>query len=130
MNSARTMRCPCLSGDVYESCCGPVIAGRSAPSAERLMRSRYTAFAHRDTAYLLKSWHASTRPETLDLDDSLEWRALEIVSVVQGGPFDSAGTVEFRAHFRDDGVRGVLHERSTFVKENTHWFYVDGVISD
>ncbi|WP_211230863.1 YchJ family protein [Chitinilyticum aquatile] len=36
--------CPCGSKLEYAVCCGPIIAGAPAPSAEALMRSRYAAF--------------------------------------------------------------------------------------
>ena len=50
--------CPCGSGRAFGACCGPALSGeRPAPTAEALMRSRYTAFTLRDTAYLLASWH-------------------------------------------------------------------------
>ena len=39
-------RCPCLSGDTYGACCGRYHSGAAtAPTAEALMRSRYSAFA-------------------------------------------------------------------------------------
>lgn len=89
------------------------------------MRSRYTAFAVGDTAYLLRSWHSSTRPRRLDLDPALRWTGLEIVDVERGGLFDSAGVVEFRAHHRDVGRPGTQTERSRFVREDGRWVYLD-----
>ncbi|MEJ1092361.1 YchJ family protein [Microbacterium istanbulense] len=120
-------RCPCTSGDVYGSCCGPLLAGRRAPTAVRLMRSRYTAFALADADYLLRSWHPSTRPTSLELDEDVRWMRLDVVDHVTGGPFDDAGEVAFAAHYRHDGERGVLQERSRFVREGGAWFYLDGV---
>jgi SEC-C motif-containing protein len=90
------------------------------------MRSRFTAFAMGDAAYLARTWHSAQRPRRLDLDPSLRWLRLDIVDIVAGGPFDTTGTVEFRAHHRSADGRGVLHERSRFVRENGAWFYVDG----
>lgn len=90
------------------------------------MRSRFSAFAVGDAAYLVRTWHAAQRPRSLDLDPSLRWTRLEIVDTVAGGPFDPSGIVEFRAHHRSSDGRGVLHERSRFVRENGEWFYVDG----
>ncbi|SIN78719.1 YchJ family protein [Agromyces cerinus] len=120
-------RCPCLSGEVFGSCCGPLLAGDSvAPTAVRLMRSRYTAFAVGDVAYLSASWHPDTRPEDLELDDETRWVRLDILGTEGGGPFDRHGTVEFRASYRSDEERGVLHERSRFTREGGRWFYVDG----
>ncbi|WP_298036498.1 YchJ family protein [uncultured Microbacterium sp.] len=121
------MRCPCTSGDIFDSCCGPILAGaRDAPTAERLMRSRFTAFALEDAAYLLRSWHPSTRPADLDLDDDVRWTRLDILDVVEGGPFDDCGVVEFEAFYREEGRAGSMRERSRFRREDRIWRYVDG----
>ncbi|MBS1905118.1 MAG: YchJ family protein [Actinobacteria bacterium] len=122
-------RCPCGSGDVFDACCGPILAGRPAPTAERLMRSRYTAFAIGAAAYLLRSWHPSTRPASVDIDPGVRWLRLDILAKAGGGPFDTEGIVEFEAIHRDAAGRGVLHERSRFVREGGRWLYVDGDVS-
>ena len=93
------------------------------------MRSRYTAFARGDAAYLLRSWHPSTRPERLDLDDDVRWLRLDILAKTGGGPSATEGVVEFEAIHRDPAARGVLHERSRFVREGGQWYYVDGVVA-
>lgn len=121
-------RCPCGSGDIFGGCCAALLRGAPAPSAQRLMRSRYTAFAIGDAAYLAESWHPSTRPDAIELDPELEWRRLVIVECVAGGPFDSEGVVEFEAFWRDGSERGSLHERSRFVREDRRWYYVDGEV--
>ena len=118
-------RCPCLSGETYDACCGPLHRGeQSAPTAERLMRSRFSAFARGDVSYLLRSWHPSTRPGRLELDPDVRWYRLDIERTERGGPFDRDGVVEFRAYFRGP-ERGVLHETSRFVREGSDWFYLD-----
>ena len=120
-------RCPCLSGETYGNCCGRFHAGTSqAPTAEALMRSRYTAFVTGDAGYLLRTWHAAERPARLDLDPELRWRRLDIISTEAGGPLDSAGVVTFEAHYRGHGTRGVQRERSTFVREAGQWLYAAG----
>jgi SEC-C motif-containing protein len=119
-------RCPCLSGSTFGECCRPILDGRPAPTAERLMRSRYTAFSVGDDAHLRRSWHPSTRPADVLSDRDTEWRRLDIMATTAGGPFDREGTVEFRAVWRDASGRGVLHERSRFVREGREWLYVDG----
>jgi SEC-C motif-containing protein len=121
-------RCPCGTGETYQACCGPRHDGSvPAPTAETLMRSRYSAFARGDSGYLVATWDASTRPPAVDLDPERRWVRLEIVDVVDGGPFAEAGVVEFRAHHRDGGARGVQHERSRFVRRRGRWFYLDAV---
>ncbi|SDF12569.1 SEC-C motif-containing protein [Cellulosimicrobium cellulans] len=136
-------RCPCLSGDTYGSCCGRYHAGLRpgqdgaapgphAPTAEALMRSRYSAFAVGDADYLRATWHPSTRPADLDLDDDVEWRRLDVVRTEAGGPFDTTGVVEFVAHHRsrtDPADRGRLHEVSRFVREGDRWSYLDGAVA-
>jgi SEC-C motif-containing protein len=99
---------------------------RAAATAEQLMRSRYSAFAVGDEAYLLRSWHPSTRPASVDLDAGTTWRRLDILAVRSGGPFDRDGVVEFRATYRDADGTGTLHEVSRFVREDAGWQYVDG----
>ncbi len=117
--------CPCGTGRAYAACCGPVLAGAAAGTAEQLMRSRYTAFAVGDADHLLATWAGATRPARLDLDAALRWERLEVLSA-QGGLFDAEGTVEFRAHWRRGAQRGVLHERSRFVREDGRWRYLGG----
>ncbi|MGO4189810.1 YchJ family protein [Pseudarthrobacter sp. TAF60_1] len=120
--------CPCLSGEAYSECCGRFHnGGTDAATAEQLMRSRYSAFVLLNAEYLRKTWHSSTRPTDLELDPVMEWRRLDIVSTHRGGPLDTEGIVEFKAHFRHDGERGVHHETSRFVRENRRWYYVDAV---
>lgn len=119
-------RCPCASGDVFGCCCGPLLDGAPAPTAERLMRSRYTAFGLQDAGHLLRTWHSTTRPETIDFEPDLEWRRLLVIDRAAGGPFDREGVVAFEAFWRQGAARGSLHERSRFVREDRHWYYVDG----
>ena len=120
-------RCPCGTGQPFGECCGPFLAGRAAaPTAVQLMRSRYTAFTVGDAAYLLATWHPSTRPRTLELDASITWRSLEIVRTERGGPLDRDGVVEFVARYAVDGERGAQRETSRFVRED-RWRYVDAV---
>lgn len=92
------------------------------------MRSRYTAFATGDAGYLRATWHASTRPGSIELDEDLRWRRLVIVDRVAGGPFDGDGIVEFEAFWRQGDERGSLHERSRFARVDRRWFYVDGEV--
>ena len=109
---------------LLDACCGPYHAGAAAPDAERLMRSRYTAFVLGDVPYLLATWHASSRPATLELEGGAKWLGLEIKSHRMTGQ-DSA-EVEFVARFRVAGRAVRQHELSRFVREHGRWYYVDG----
>ncbi|MBO0979161.1 YchJ family protein [Microbacterium sp. SD291] len=121
-------RCPCFSGDAFSSCCGPLLQGAPAPTAERLMRSRYTAFGLHDAEYLRASWHPTTRPAAIDFEQDLRWRRLLILDRVAGGPFDTEGVVEFEAFWQQGAERGSLCERSRFVREDRRWLYLDGEV--
>ncbi len=91
------------------------------------MRSRYSAFAVGDAAYLLTTWHPTTRPRSLDLDPAVRWTGLEVLATTGGTLLAAEGTVEFRAHYVGGGVAGAQHENSRFVREGGRWLYLDGV---
>ena len=132
MSSRTTAPCPCGTGQPYASCCGPFHTGAAqAPTAEQLMRSRFSAFAQQNAPYLLRTWAPETRPATLDFDPELRWERLDVLTTTEGGPFHQQGTVEFRAHYREGTSSGSLHEHSRFRRDPAGaWIYVDGDIRD
>ncbi|MBO6850712.1 MAG: SEC-C domain-containing protein [Marinobacter sp.] len=87
------------------------------------MRSRYTAFVLGLTDYLRATWHHSTRPDTLALDNAPDWASLQVLS---SGDTVDAGTVHFRAVYRAGNGWGCLEETSEFVRENGCWYYLRG----
>jgi SEC-C motif-containing protein len=109
----------------FSACCGPYLDENvPAPDAESLMRSRYSAFVLGRLDYLLATWHVSTRPTDITLDPAAKWLWLEVRSHrLQGA---DRAEVEFVARYREGGRAVRLHERSRFVREQGHWFYVDG----
>ncbi|MFF8943886.1 YchJ family protein [Streptomyces sp. NPDC014864] len=122
-----TRSCPCGLPRPYDACCGRHHTGAvAAPTAEALMRSRYTAFVRQDAGYLLRTWHPRTRPARIDFDPPMRWTGLEILGTTDGSAFHSAGTVTFRASYRG----GALHERSRFERVDGAWTYVDGDFLD
>lgn len=117
--------CPCGSGRSYRDCCKPYHEGQPAPSAEALMRSRYSAYVKRLAPYLLATWDAPTRPSTLDLDDDdTRWLGLEVRRHTATG--NDNATVEFVARYKVAGRAHRLHEVSRFVHRDGRWYYVDG----
>ncbi|NEK85874.1 hypothetical protein GCU60_08875 [Blastococcus saxobsidens] len=119
-------RCPCGTGLPYDECCGPRHdCSTPAATAEQLMRSRYSAFAVGDTAYLLATWHSTTRPPSLELDAGVRWTGLDVLRTAGGGLLEQEGTVEFRAHWRSEDGTGDQHEVSRFVREVGAWRYLD-----
>lgn len=125
------MRCPCNSGDRFRHCCARyVVQGKDAPTAEALMRSRFSAFATGNSGHLLRTWHPGTRPASLELDPGQQWYLLEILATHDGGAFATSGTVTFRAHWRSAATRKgkeSFTETSSFAREGRQWFYVDAL---
>lgn len=121
--------CPCGQPSPYDECCAPLHrGGTKASTPEQLMRSRFTAYVVHDEPYLLRTWHPSTRPDAIPFDSTLHWLRLEVLDSSDGGPFGEEGTVEFRAHFIEQGKRGQLHEHSRFVRHDHAWTYIDGTV--
>jgi SEC-C motif-containing protein len=118
-----TSPCPCGLGQPYGECCGPAHRGHGPATATALMRSRYSAFALDDAAYVLSSWHPSTRPDEIEPDPGMRWVGLDLLETVGGGLLDAEGVVEFRAHYRDGGRPGEMRERSRFVRHDGAWVY-------
>ncbi|GAA4252677.1 YchJ family metal-binding protein [Dactylosporangium darangshiense] len=119
--------CPCGLGEPYDECCGKYHRGAEPPSAELLMRARYSAYVLADRAFLLRTWHEKTRPRALTLESEQNWQGLTILGREGGGLFDTEGIVEFRARYVADGRSGTMHDRSRFVKVDGAWRYLDEV---
>ena len=128
--------CPCRAPHAalrhaalpYPDCCGRYHAGPLhllAPTAEALMRSRYSAFVLDLTDYLLATWHPSTRPAGIDANPAgLKWLGLEVRR--DKTPDPDHASVEFVARSKLAGRAQRLHETSRFVREDGRWFYLDG----
>ena len=119
--------CPCGSGASLEACCGPYIDGvLPAPTAEALMRSRYSAYALQQADYLRATWHPDTRPSRVRLDAEQRWIGLSIKATEAGCEGDTRGVVEFVARFKVAGRGHRLHERSRFECIDGQWYYLNG----
>lgn len=122
-----TSPCHCGHSAGYADCCGRFIGGGlDAPTAEQLMRSRYSAFVEGDEDYLLATWHPDTRPSRVRLDPAQRWLGLSIKSTESGQEADDTGTVEFVARYKVQGRGHRLHEVSRFEKIDGRWYYLKG----
>lgn len=123
------MRCPCRKkseSQSYETCCAPFHLGQHlAPTAEVLMRSRYSAFATLNAAYLEATWHPLTRPTDITFQPQQEWLLLRILATETDG---DRATVEFEARSRIGGRSARLHEVSQFVRDQGVWLYLQGIV--
>lgn len=121
------MNCPCCSNKPYAQCCKPYHnKEKQAPTAEALMRSRYSAFAIPNGEYLMATTlpakrKYSTKEELQDWGEVNKWIKLEIVNL------PTINQVEFKAFYIDQHQNAQLHhELSVFQKINDRWFYVSG----
>jgi SEC-C motif domain protein len=130
MKDKQTILCPCGSNKPYTDCCARYLEGNEpAPTAEALMRSRYTAYTLSREDYLLATWHPSTRPPSLGLAEDVpaKWMGLEVKRHEQQDA-DHA-TVEFVARYKVNGRAHRMHEVSRFALEDGRWFYLDGKVN-
>jgi len=128
-------QCPCGSGREYSSCCEQYISGRAkAPTAEALMRSRYSAYVEHAIDYIINTCVDRDKENidyksTRDWSEKSTWLGLKIISAEKGGISDNEGTVEFEAVYERDGFRDTHYETAKFKKENDEWLYTEGEIS-
>lgn len=126
--------CPCGTGRPTEDCCAPIIAGTPAPTAEALMRARYTAFVTRQIGGFLKETLVEEKWEEFDLGEveasarEAEGLGFEVRAAEGGGEADDTGTVEYVARFRIRGQNQAHHELATFRRRDGRWLYVDGQV--
>jgi len=120
------INCYCGSGIAFQNCCQPYhLNVKTAPTAEALMRPRYSAFVVADADYLYQTTHSSKRKNHakktyLSSAKNTKWLKLEIV-------FSAFDVVEFKAYYLNQKFQtAVLHEKSNFKLEDGKWYYVDG----
>lgn len=129
------LSCPCDSGKPYSKCCGVYHLGTPAPTAEALMRSRYSAYALAAETpalaqYLLQTWHPDTRPESMDLtgENAIRWLGLQVRRYQMTDK--TSAIVEFVARYKHannlGGKAERLHEISRFRLIDNRWYYLDG----
>ena len=119
------MNCPCCSQKDYSECCERYISGKELPpTAEALMRSRYTAYVKHNITYLKEtlapeSRHDFNEADALEWAKKSQWLGLEILKADEN-------TVEFIAKYKAKGKVLEHHEVSKFKKKDGKWYFVDG----
>jgi SEC-C motif-containing protein len=127
------MNCPCGSTRPFDQCCGPFLSGdATAPTAEALMRSRYTAYTRHDIDYIGRtlapeSSHDFDAAAATTWATQAQWLGLEILATERGREDDVEGVVEFVAAYKQNGATVKHRERSTFRKSDEGvWYFVEG----
>ena len=122
------LTCPCGSGKAVTACCDLYInQGQSAPTAEALMRSRYTAYTLANIDYIARTMKGPAAvdfqpQEAENFARSVTWNKLEVLNSTPGL---TQAFVEFRAHYTFRNHPEVIHEKSEFHFEDGAWYYTD-----
>jgi len=125
--------CPCGSGNPHADCCGRYLAGAHAPSAESLMRSRYSAYVLGDVGYL-RDTTLPAQQAALDLEairawsTQSTWLGLEVESAELIGGQPEHAFVSFTARWHDAHGEHAHHERSAFVQHAGRWYFIDPTV--
>ena len=128
------MSCPCGSEQPYEACCGLYIGtGAPVPTAEALMRSRYSAYVKGEVQHVIDTLAPELRDDqdpasTEAWSKNSTWKGLEILGTEGGGEGDTDGVVEFLAKYEVQDQLYEHHETATFRHQDGTWYYVDGQI--
>jgi SEC-C motif-containing protein len=125
--------CPCNPQHLLANCCGKYHAGEPAPTAEILMRSRYSAYALGLIDYLV----ATTLPAQQKILDENGIRAWSTQSTWLGLDVQNFeeladkmhATVTFVAKWKDRQGEHQHLEKSGFVKTNDRWYFLDPTAS-
>lgn len=126
--------CVCGSNLEFDACCGQYLAGTPAPTAEALMRSRYTAYTMGNIDYVERTCVAEerenfNRQEAQRVVAEITWQGLDVIRVVDGGAGDQTGQVEFVFCFSQNDKPYVQRELASFVREDGAWLYKDSEIN-
>lgn len=128
---AKPTDCPCHSGLRYSACCEPFHEGAAiAETPEKMMRSRYSAFAKGLGKYLIETLAANHPDRKEDpgqllisfsrAKDHQRYMGLTILETHADG---DRGEVKFHARIFEKGKDVSFTEHSVFVKENGAWRY-------
>jgi len=125
--------CPCHSGAKYKKCCRAYHDGTPAPSSEKLMRSRYSAYALNKPEYIMQTTHP-TSPHWRE--NQAAWRA-QIVGFSAETRFVGLNilavddeTVTFHAVLFVGEQDISYTERSLFAQHDGRWGYVKSKTPD
>ncbi len=129
-------KCPCSRGKFYQECCAPYHRGKAAESAEKLMRSRYSAYALNNVDYIVRTTHPRHPAVSQNLNVwkeailnsclKTDFERLEILSVSEQ---KDKAIVVFIAHLKQGEEDATFTERSYFAKVEGVWLYVNGDVA-
>lgn len=131
--STKIENCPCGSGKKYSECCEPIIKGTvKAPTAEALMRARYSSYVTHEIDFIINSCEEGEGIADIDKQATEEWSRQSTwqgLTILRTEEKDDEGVVEFIADYTTkDHMVEHHHEIAGFKKFNDEWKYVAGNI--
>ena len=132
MSSPANAPCPCHSGKKYKRCCEPLHDGVPAPTAEALMRSRFSGYALGKVRYIIDT----TDPAGPARESRPDWAAeiarfgrdvsFDGLEILAHEPGEHVAFVTFRARLTSAGGDAGFAERSRFTRAGGRWLYHGG----
>lgn len=137
--------CPCGSRTLYHDCCGKYHEGLAKPpTAEALMRSRYSAYSkglveyvvdttHPDNPLLQKDDGESLRKDVVATCKKISWDKLVVLETEDVN--EEEAFVTFQTYFKVRGQQGqrsqgfhtqTFIEKSRFLRVDGMWLYENG----
>jgi len=122
--------CLCGNQRSFSACCKPYLEQKVSPDTpEKLMRSRYSAYALGGYGqYLLKTWFPPMAKNLSVSELSEKTQQLINLEVLGSGHKNTEGWVEFKATYQGTNGNSILHEKSVFTLIGQQWFYIGGEI--
>ena len=126
--------CPCGSGKTYAECCEPIIKGsKDAPTAESLMRARYTSYVKHEIDFIINSCEEGEKIAEIDRKATEQWskestwHGLKILNTQKGQEADDEGLVDCEASDTDKNHLNEIHHEHAYCKTvNGKWLYEVG----
>jgi SEC-C motif-containing protein len=134
MSTPLDLPCPCGSGVTLAECCDPYHAGVAAPSAEALMRSRYSAYVLGLIDYLIDTTlpvqqSGLDRVAIAAWSAESSWLGLQVQQVEHVANSSTAAPehawVCFTVRWHDGQTEQAHAERSAFVTHAGRWYFID-----
>ncbi len=127
--------CPCGSSLDYENCCKPYHDGQAIPTAEAMVRARFSAFSHHIYDFIIETTHPAYRDEVEDsnIADNMQgiiWHQLHIQDCSQEPASNGEGTLDtvtFSAVYEINGNVYNLSEKSYFQEQDGTLYYLEGI---
>ena len=122
--------CPCGSGAAYRDCCRRFHKGEEPDDPETLVRSRFSAFALGEGAYVARTAHpehAQSRTPEEELSRAPQRLRYQRLVIHEGRLDGDRALVLFTAGVFEKGRDRSFVELSTFERVDGAWRYREGV---